>query len=129
MIFAELVFALAIALFLTIIFTLFMRRDRSKRRVLVFFWAVFLAAWAGGIWITPAGPTFLGIYWLSFLVIGVLFALLFEVISGLSRPRRMAEKDVKREAEEIQTELSFSFFILFIAFIILIVLGYIHRLK
>jgi peptidoglycan/LPS O-acetylase OafA/YrhL len=129
MIFAELVFALAIALFLTIIFTLFMRRVKSKQRVLAFFSVVFLAAWAGGIWITPAGPTFLGIYWLSFLVIGLLFALLFEVITGLSRPRRLPEKDVKREAEEIQTELSLSFFILFIAFMILIILGYIHRLK
>jgi hypothetical protein len=105
------------------------RRIRSKHRVLVFFTIVFLAAWAGGIWITPAGPAFLGIYWLSFLVIGLLFALLFEMIAGLSRPRQLPEKDVKQEAEQVQTELSVSFFILFVAFIILIVLGYIHRLK
>jgi hypothetical protein len=129
MIFAELVFALAIALFLTITYTAVVRRVKSKRRILAFFSVVFLAAWAGGIWITPAGPTFLGIYWLSFLVIGLLFALLFEVITGLSGPRRLKEKEVGREAEEMQTELSLSFFILFVAFIILIVLGYIHRLK
>jgi peptidoglycan/LPS O-acetylase OafA/YrhL len=129
MIFAELVFSLSVALFFTIIFTVVVRRIRSKQRVLVFFTIVFLAAWAGGIWITPAGPAFLGIYWLSFLVIGLLFALLFEMIAGLSRPRQLPEKDVKQEAEQVQTELSVSFFILFIAFIVLIVLGYIHRLK
>jgi cytochrome bd-type quinol oxidase subunit 2 len=129
MIFAELVFALAIALFLTLIYTAVVRRVKSKLRILVFFSLVFLAAWAGGIWITPAGPKFLGIYWLSFLVIGLLFALLFEVITGLSQPRRLPEKDVIRVAEEIQSELSLSFFILFVAFVILIVIGYIHRLK
>jgi peptidoglycan/LPS O-acetylase OafA/YrhL len=130
MIIAELVFALSIALFLTLVLTVLVRRVKSMRRMIVFFLVVFLAAWAGGIWITPAGPKFLGIYWLSFLAVGIIFALLFEVISGLSRPRqRLPDKEVKREAEEIQTELSLSFFILFVAFVILIILGYIHRLK
>lgn len=129
MIFAELVFALSVALFFTLIFTVVVRRVRSKRRVLVFFTVVFLAAWAGGIWITPAGPTLMGIYWLSFLIIGLIFALFFEMISVLSRPRKLQKEEVKREAEEVQTELSLSFFILFVAFVILIILGYIHRLR
>jgi peptidoglycan/LPS O-acetylase OafA/YrhL len=129
MIFAELVFALAVALFFTLIFTVVVRRVRSKRRVFVFFTVVFLAAWAGGIWVTPAGPSFLGIYWLSFLIVGLIFALLFETIAVLSRPQKWPEEEQKREAEEVEAELSVFFFILFVAFVTLIVLGYLHRLR
>jgi hypothetical protein len=129
MIFAELVFALVVALFFTLIFTVAVRRVRSKRRVFVFFTVVFLAAWAGGIWVTPAGPSFLGIYWLSFLIVGLILALLFETITVLARPRKWPQAEQKQEAEEIEAELSVFFFILFVAFVILIVVGYLHRLR
>lgn len=32
---------------------------------------VFLAAWARGLWISPAGPVIVGIYWLPMIYVSV----------------------------------------------------------
>jgi hypothetical protein len=42
----------------------------------VFFALIFLAAWAGGVWIAPMGPVLFGVYWVPFVVFGLIFALL-----------------------------------------------------
>jgi Ca2+/H+ antiporter len=135
MIFAELVFALAIALFLTVVFTVMGGRAKSRKRIVVFFFIVFLAAWAGGLWITPVGPAFLGVYWLSFFVVGLIFALLLEAGQAFSKPAKTRDKKIqeeeldRKEERELESTLSAFFIILILAFVLVIIIGYIYRLK
>jgi MFS family permease len=125
MIFVEMLFALAIALLFTVIFTGLSRRARSKRRLTIFFSVIFFAAWAGGVWIAPVGPTLLGVYWLSFFIAGLIFALVMEAISALSPPAQSS--DTKKREEDIEVEMGIFFWVLFFAFVVLIVVGYILR--
>ena len=126
MIFAELLFALAIALFFTVVFTVLGRRARRWPSVMVFFLLIFLAAWAGGIWITPVGDTFLGIYWISFFVAGLIFALVLEAMTAFPSRRSRARDDEIRREEDLEITISMFFWILLIALIVAIIIGYVH---
>ena len=88
-------------------------------------------AWAGGIWITPVGPAILGVYWLSFFAVGLIFALVLEGIAAFhSRPARPGPSETQmdeKEEHEIESVLGTFFWILLLAFIGAIVLGYLHR--
>lgn len=44
--------------------------------VVWFFVVVLLATWAGGVWLTPAGPMVRGFHWLPFLMTGLIVSLL-----------------------------------------------------
>lgn len=130
MILVEAVFALATAFLLTVIFVALGRRARSWRRIVVFFSLVLLAAWAGGVWITPVGPRLLGVYWLSFLVAGLIFALLQEALAASPKrivPREKVDELAAKEEREIERIFNVFSFVLLIAFIAVIVIGYIRR--
>jgi hypothetical protein len=133
MVFADIVFALAIALFLTVVIAV-MGRARTWKKSILFFFIVFLAAWAGGLWITPVGPTFLGVYWVSFFVVGIIFALVLETVQAFSRSKRASgtavpeEEMDKKEERELESTLSVFFFILVFAFFLVIIIGYVYRL-
>ncbi|HSQ79189.1 MAG TPA: hypothetical protein VLN41_01210 [Candidatus Bathyarchaeia archaeon] len=130
---ADAIFALGIAFFLTVVFAVLGRRARSGRGLMLFFTVVFLAGWAGGIWITPIGPSWLGVYWLSFFVVGLVFALLLEGLAAFSKRSAGREKMEEIEAkEEREIEGVFNAFllVLLIFFAVAIVIGYVfHRLK
>lgn len=51
---------------------------------LTFFVILFLASWAGGLWIRPVGPVVGGISWVPFVFVGVIVAMLF----AAARPER-----------------------------------------
>jgi hypothetical protein len=84
MILPEILAALAVALLLSVLFAAVTPRERKRTGQFWLFLILFMATWAGGIWIRPFGPTLWGIHWLSFLLVGVLVALFL----SLSRPRR-----------------------------------------
>jgi len=127
--FAELVFALAIALFYTVVFAVAGRKAKSGSRILLFFLIIFLAAWAGGVWVTPVGPVFLGVYWLTFFVVGLVFALLLEGLNAVSGGSRPKAKDEAIEEKELEKVVSYVFLILFLAFVAIIIAGYLHRMR
>jgi hypothetical protein len=130
MIFADGVFALGIAFFLTIVFIALGRCVRSWPRILVFFAIVFLGSWAGGVWFTPVGSRTVGLYWLSFFVVGLIFAL----IEGALNWRRVRGSSCERTAQsepKVEGELAGVFkvfeLLMLLLFIAAIVIGYIHR--
>ena len=133
MIIVESLFALAVALFLTVVFAVIGRRAKSRLWVIVFFLLVFLSAWAGGIWLNPLGPSILGVFWLSYFVVGLIFALALEAVaafhSGSVRPGSTEIRMDEKEGREMKSMLSIFFWVLLLTFIVAIVLGYIHRLS
>ncbi len=123
----DVLFALVMAAIFTMIFAIGLRRTGPWSSILVFFAVVFLAAWAGGLWISPAGPVFLGIYWVPILLVAFLVALLLASIRP--PPTRHVETISEAETEAQQrraVERAFDafFWALLIGFMIVIVLGY-----
>ncbi len=69
-------FAALVAVLLTAIFAAGFRIRGPWANAAAFFTILLLATWAGGIWHTPFGPPLWGVYWLPFLIVGLIFALM-----------------------------------------------------
>lgn len=127
MFFADFLFALCIALLLSAIFTLVFGRRGPWESVLVFFLLVFLASWAGGVWLSPFGPVLWGSYWFPFLVAGFVIAL---VLASMPPGRSESTVDLveqaeeEREAKALLSALGIFFWILILALLAAIIFGY-----
>lgn len=67
----------------------------------LFFLVVFLAAWAGGVWVTPFGPPIGGVYWLPFVMVGLLVAVL---LAAAATPPRLWESPARASGRESGAE-------------------------
>lgn len=123
----QILFALVMALLFTAIFTLGFQRRGPWSSVLVFLLIVFLAAWAGSLWLSPLGPVFVGVYWVPI----VLAAFLFAVLLAAAAPRRPPTQGVETISQVKQQEkatghaFDIFFWTLLIGFLIVIILGYV----
>jgi len=126
MFFIDLLVALVVALLMTAIFVAGFRSRGPWGVWWVFLLVVFMAAWAGGAWITPFGPTLFDAYWLPVLVAGFFFALLLVAAAPPAPPRTRAETIAEARAEE-ETAVVFGVFlwVLLIGLALTIVLAYV----
>lgn len=122
MFFLDLLAAFVIALLLTVIFVTLFRAPGPWGAWWLFLLIVFLAAWAGGLWITPIGPPVLDVYWLPMLLVGLLFALLIAAAAPPAPPRSTAEMVAEQEAA---LAISSFMWILLLALLFSIVLAYV----
>ena len=109
MFFVDLLFALIVALILTLILVPLMgwRRpgyEATWRTAVFVFLLVFLFAWAGGVWLMPFGPTFYTVYWLPFVVVAVLYALLLLAAAPPRLPGSRSRGVVTNAAAEARRE-------------------------
>ncbi len=125
---AELLFALLMAFLFTLIFAIGLRKTGPWASMWVFFLVVFLAAWAGGLWISPFGPAFLGIYWVPILFFSFIFAILLASATPPRRPEPKVET-ISEVKEEEAAEKAFNalFWILLVTLVAVILLGYLAR--
>jgi hypothetical protein len=100
MIFADLLFAFLVALLLSVIFTLVFRRQGPWHSPLIFFVVVFMTAWAGGIWLAPIAFSW-RLYWIPFLVFGLIVALL---IAAIAPPRPARQPSIEARQGETPTK-------------------------
>jgi hypothetical protein len=128
----ELLSALIVALILSSSFALYIRRRGPRKGFFWFFLLIFLATWAVGVWIRPFGPSLQGIYWMPFLIIGMLIVLFVAVIIPLPPPKGRHETldmldqiETDREVEQFAyISLNVSFWILLFVLIVLILVRY-----
>jgi hypothetical protein len=86
---------------------------------------VFLVTWAGSLWISPAGPVFIGIYWLPILLISSIVAVLLACSLPPERPQAKVETISEVKREEAATRAFDSFFwLLLILLGAIVLLGY-----
>ena len=126
MVFSDLLFVLLITLVLTAIFVVGFRRQRTGQIIAMFFVILFLATWAVGLWIVPVGPKIFGVPWVSYLIAGLLMALLLTALVPLAKSRR-AKDETTTESEEKTVAIAvfdLFFWILIIALIAAIILRY-----
>jgi hypothetical protein len=122
---ADFLFALAIGLLLTVLFGLVFRTRGPGAVWWTFLLIVFLAAWAGGLWVRPFGPPLFGVTWLPFLLMGLFFAILLAAAIPARPPRTYGEAIAQTRAEEATvTVIGVFFWILLFGLLLAVVLGY-----
>lgn len=101
MLFTELILALVIATLLVVVLGAGLRRQPFGVVLAAMFVVLFLATWAGGAWLVPVGPQIAGTYVLSFVIVGLLTALLLTAFIPQRPPRTRGEAlrqdDARRE--------------------------------
>ena len=73
MLFTEFAISFVIALALSIGFVLLIRNRRRRQGFWWLFLLIWMATWAGGVWLRPFGPTIGGFRWFQFLTAGLVF--------------------------------------------------------
>lgn len=125
----DVLFALLMAGIFTLIFAVALRRPGPWSSIAAFFLVIFLASWAGGLWISPTGPAFLGIFWVPILLVALLVALLLSAVSP-RRPQHVqtiSEAEAEsRQRQAVLRAFDAFFWALLIGFLIVIILGYLR---
>jgi hypothetical protein len=129
--FIHFVLAFFVALILTLIFVRGFRRAGPWSSFLAFFLLIFFASWAGGLWMQPLGAALWGVYWLPFLLVGLIFALVIAAASIPSTPERstvnlVEEPEIKEtKAKSAPTALGLFFYAVLIALAVIIIFHYV----
>ena len=132
----DLAFAFIIALVFTVILVALLgwRRpgyEATWRTAFFVFLLLFLFAWAGGVWLAPFGPAFYNVYWVPFVVIAVLYALLLLAaapprLPGSRTRATTTNTAVQAEREDVAAEaFGLFFWILAVLLLLAVVMFYI----
>jgi hypothetical protein len=109
--------ALIITLIIMLIVSLFSKRPLPG--LWIFFLIVFLATWAGPLWIAPFGPLIWGIAWIPMFLISLFFwFLILALIPPLPKPK------ASNKAEEATFAIGIFYWIILILLITSIGIGY-----
>jgi len=134
MFFGELILAFVVALIISLLLGGLIGWERpgapgAPASILFLFVIIFLATWAGGVWLVPFGPLAWGVAWLPFLLVALFVALL---IFALVPPRRFNRRIVTdeqemegRAADEAEAVLGGFFWAFIVALVAAVAIGYI----
>jgi hypothetical protein len=114
--------ALIVGLLVTAVFAAGFRRRGPWNSIIWFFLVVFLAAWAGGLWMQPYGPTLWGLSWLPMLMLALLFGLLLAATTPPPRRRTAPLPKTELREEEVSTVAIGTFFWILIVVLALSIL-------
>lgn len=104
----HLLVSLVIALAVAAVFVLVFRQKGPWGKGLFFLLLIFLFTWAGGIWVLPFGPSVYNVYWMPFVLSGLIVALIGASVAPPRREGEESETTVKfvdsEERKEIERE-------------------------
>lgn len=119
------IIAIVIALFFSLIFSYVFKNRGPWSSLWTFFLILFLAVWAGGLWLAPVGP-----YWHEISIVPLIFiGLLFALLLAAATPPATPSPDIRKTGEEIQEKnkaaaaVGLFFWILLVALIAAIIVG------
>jgi hypothetical protein len=137
--FVEILFAFVVALVLTMLLIPLTAPRRARNgesvvgTILFFFLILFLASWAGGLWLTPVGPPLWGGFWAPFLLVGIFVTLMLAAAGEPSRHydsrSRVTEPSTAEEATETAAVVAFGmmFWVLILGLVAAVIAGYMSR--
>lgn len=131
MYFVDVIAAILIALFFTLLLALALRMRGPWGSLWTIFLVILLGVWAASLWIEPAGPVYWNIAWIPLLTIGLILALvLIAATPTANEQRRLSTEETDENSEASQNEkktiaaVSAFFWILLIILAITIIIGY-----
>ncbi len=110
MFFPDLIVVLIITSALVAVFALIFHFRGPWTDLMWFFIIVMLTTWAGGSWLKPLGPSFMGVHWLPYLFVGALISLL--LTAATAQPPRMSTRRRSAGAWASATTLASIFWVL-----------------
>ncbi len=114
--------AFLVSLLLTFIF-MALSGSGPWRAILIFFFIIFLVSWAEQLWVTPFGPTILGISFLPLVFVAVIFS--FLIIAFSPPKKKPVDKNSADQAEAGSVfVIGMFFWFLIVILITSIVIGY-----
>jgi len=125
--------ALGVALLLTVIIAALFGSTGPWPYAWLAFLLILLVAWAAGTWARPVGPPLWGVYWMPFLVFGLIVALVIAAATPPDRARRRsgevpasagAAAPEEEASEETAVAVGMGVWIVFIVLLVALVLGY-----
>jgi len=131
----EIIFALIVALSISIVIGIALRREGPRTGFFLLFMTIFLITLAGGLWLSPVGPYTRGVYWLPFVVVGGLGSYILYLKAPRKPPHNRKEtlETLDRIAESKQLEkltyltLDLFFWILLFSLLAVIVFHYFKK--
>jgi hypothetical protein len=127
--FTHLLIALLFALLFTAIFAAGLRKKGPWASLVLFFVIIFLATWAGGIWLHPIGRPVWGVHWMAFLFVGLVIALILAAtVPGRQEESSVELVDPNKERAEKKAALGalgILFWVLMVALIVAIIARYV----
>jgi hypothetical protein len=132
MVVTDFLFALVVTFVIFLIFSRGFQRTGPFAGVVWFFLMILFASWAGGVWVRPIGPALWGVYWVPFVMVGLLVALLLFASTPtqpfVKPPRPLDDQaEAEVEAEVLGATLGASFWVMLIFLVIAIAAHYITR--
>jgi hypothetical protein len=125
--FIDLVLALSVALVLSWIFLRFVHEHGPWRKPWAFGLVIFLFAWAGGVWVAPGLGSGWVTYWIPFLLVGLVSAVM--IVSVSPRHELESKEDVdqfKREQTAVMLSATALMWFLVATAIGIIIAGYLR---
>ncbi len=131
MFFLEFLIAFIFALLLSALFIKVLRKSGPRTGYFWFFLVILLATWAGGIWLSPFGPSIRGVYWLPFLLVGLAMSVVITALAPRRKPRNrdetLAMLDQIEEEKEFEKVAILSMNLFFRSVVALLIVAIIIR--
>jgi len=129
MLFVHFIFAVVTALILSLLLVRGLRRSKPWPGFLLALLFIFLAAWAGGVWISPFGPYLWEQALLPFVAAGLIAALIVAAVSTVGREESGIELSTREREDRGKTPspaaaMGIFFWILILVLFLAILLGY-----
>ena len=120
----EIVASLLMALIITVFFSGVLKHSGPWDAIWLVFITIFLASWAGYLWINPFGPMVMGVSIMPIFVVGLIFAF---ILAAVTVPKRRVVKDLEIKEDipsDTKVAIGIFFWIVLILLVVAIVTGY-----
>ena len=120
----EIVAALLMALIITVFFSGVLKHSGPWDAIWLVFITIFLASWAGYLWINPFGPMVMGVSIMPIFVVGLIFAF---ILAAVTTPKQRVVKDLEIKEEvpaDTKVAIGIFFWIVLILLVVAIITGY-----
>jgi hypothetical protein len=122
----EIVAALLMALFITLFFSGVLKHKGPWDAIWLVFVTIFLASWAGYLWISPFGPMVMGVSVMPIFVVGLIFAFILAAVTVPSR-KVVKNMEIKEDVpSDARVAISIFFWIVLILLVLAIITGYVR---
>lgn len=117
----EIVASFLVALVITVFFSRVLKNKGPWDAVWLVFLTIFLASWAGYLWINPFGPLVLGVSVAPIIVVGLIIAF---ILAAVSTPARKTTVEGEETPPDTKLAIGIFFWIVMALLMVAIASGY-----